>query len=164
MPPEFDIGKNGEKLVKYLINKCGFICELNNDYALRYDYDLSVNIDGLKFTIEVKTDAYSLKSGNLAIEVHNCKKDCPSGIYSTLADIWVQLLPNEDGSVSAYAINTKKLLLFIESVDPLKKTTKSGNANANLRIYKKETILPEFTRFDNLDKGQLKAVFSEMML
>jgi hypothetical protein len=148
MFPKYDIGKNGELYVRDIFTKCGFIAEMNNVYELRYDYDLLVDMDGRKFTIEVKFDVLALKYGNLAIEVRNCKSNSPSGIYSTQADIWVHLLTEKDSSVTAYAIPVKKLISFVENTIPLKHTTKSGDQNANLMLYKKDVILPQFTRFD----------------
>lgn len=165
MFPQFDIGRSGENLVLYLIREAGFECELNEDYSKRYEYDLSVKMGKLKFTIECKHDVYSLRSGNIAVEIHNCKSDKPSGIYSTKADIWVYLIPTKDKAILAYAINTQKLILYTESTTPFKSTTASGDKNANLKIYKKEDILKEFIRFDNItDKKILKAVFAEMLL
>ena len=166
MFPKFNIGKSGENYITYLLKKAGFECELNNDYEKRYDYDISVKMGKLKFTIESKYDVYSLKSGNIAIEVHNCKQDCPSGVYTTFADIWVQLIPDKDNAdtILAYAIKTQDLIHFIETTSPFKKTTASGDKNSNLMIYKKEVILPLFSRFDHIEsKSELKAVFSELL-
>lgn len=165
MFPKYDIGKNGELYVRDIFQKCGFSAELNNIYEKRYDYDISVDIDGTEFTIEVKYDILALKYGNLAIEVRNCKSNKPSGIYSTQADIWVHLLTEKDCSILAYAIPTKKLINFVENTIPLKATTKSGDKNSNLMVYKKEIILPEFTRFDYIeDPKPLKNIFQKLLL
>ncbi len=146
-----------------MINNAGFECELNNCYEKRYDFDLSVNMDGMKFTIESKFDIYSAKSNNLAIEIYNTKSKCPSGIYSTLADIWVHLVPGkEDKEILAYAVHTEKLKCFIEGTKPLKSIKSGGNCNSNMQIYKMETILPIFQRFDHIKDGPtLKALFAE---
>ncbi len=163
MLAEFDIGKSGELLIKSLFNKFGFICDLNTVYAKRYENDLFVDMDGLKFTIECKKDVMSLKTGNLALEVNNCKANKPSGIYSTKSDIWVHMLPNKN-DVLAYAIPVSKLILFAESVLPFKKTFASGDSNSDLLIYKKDIILQEFSRFDHIeDKEEFKALFSELL-
>lgn len=165
MLPQFNIGKSGENYIKYILNQQEFKCELNNDYALRYDYDLSVIMDDLKFTIEAKYDVYSVKSGNIAIEVFNCKSNCESGIYSTLADVWVHLIPEKESkNIQAYAINTHKLRHFVETVAPLKKIIAGGDKNANLQIYKIENILPEFVRFDNVtNKKTMYNIFSDIL-
>lgn len=163
MLAEFDIGKSGENFVKQLFNNFGFTCELNTVYAKRYENDLFVDMDGLKFTIECKKDMMSLKTGNLAIEINNCKSDKPSGIYSTKSDIWVHMLPNKQ-DVLAYAIPVKELILFAETVKPFKKTTASGDGNSDLLIYKKDIILNEFSRFDHIsNKEEFKALFSELL-
>lgn len=165
MLKQFNIGKSGEHLVKKIFNDAGFFCELNNDYATRYDNDLFVEINDVKFTIECKYDIMSVKTGNIAIEYHNCKSDCPSGIYSTLADVWVHLIPNkDDDSILAYAISVDKLKHFVETATPLKTTSRSGDKNSNLKIFKKDDILKEFVRFDNVvHHAVLESIFTQVL-
>ncbi len=165
MFPKFNIGKSGEEYVKYLLEHVGFKCELNNNYELRYDYDLTVNMNGRKFTIEVKFDIFSRKSNNWAIEIYNCKSKCPSGIYSTLADVWVHLIPDKNTDhILAYAISVEKLKHFIENSTPCKKIIAGGDANANLLLYKREEIENKFIRFDLLKEPKLlESIFLEMV-
>ncbi len=164
MFPKFNIGKSGEEYVKFLITRLGFECHMNNVYETRYDYDLSVNLDGLKFTIECKHDVMAIKTKNIAIEYHNSKKDSPSGIYSTLADVWVHLIPYPNEDIHAYAIKTDKLRKYTEDTIPYKHIIAGGDKNANLRIYKVGDILPQFTRIDNITNPNiLKSVFEEMV-
>lgn len=165
MLPQFNIGKSGENYVKYLFNVAKIQCELNNDYSLRYDYDLIVKIRKLKFTIEVKYDIFSVKSGNIAIEVFNCKSNRESGIYSTLADVWVHLIPEkESANILAYAIKTDKLKKFIETANPVKKITAGGDNNSNMLLFKKEQILPIFERFDNINnQNSMEELFLKLL-
>lgn len=165
MFPKFDIGKSGENFVKYIIKQASFECELNNDYEKRYDYDLSVKMGKKKFTIECKYDIYSVKSGNIAIEHYNCKSECDSGINSTLADIWAHIIPDKNSDdILAYAISVKKLKEFVEQTQPHKEIVAGGDKNSNMYLYKKEIILPEFKRFDNItDPKTMKSLFLEML-
>ena len=68
------------------------------------DYDILVEFD-IPFTIEVKYDLYAEKSGNIAIEYFNTKKQAASGLYPTKADFWVHYL----GQDSVFLIKTDKL-------------------------------------------------------
>lgn len=163
MFPQFKVGKSGEIYVQSIFKNLGFDCELNDVYEKRYEFDLSVKMGRLKFTIECKKDAMSEKTGNLAIETRNSRANKPSGIYSTSANVWVHLLPQKD-EILAYAVNTQKLICFIEGVAPFKYIKGGGNDNSDMSIYKIETIIGEFTRFDNIKSPRkLRKVFSELL-
>lgn len=60
------------------------------------EYDLEITKDGVKTTIEVKSDKQASLTGNLAIE-YECNKK-PSGISTTTADFWIYFIvfPEED--------------------------------------------------------------------
>lgn len=164
MFPKFNIGKSGEEYVRYLLKEQGFHCEMNNVYETRYDYDLACEIDKLKFTIECKHDVMAIKTKNMAIEYHNCKGDNPSGIYSTLADVWVHLIPFPNESIHAYAINVEKLRKYTEETVPFKHIIAGGDKNANLRIYRLVDILPIFTRIDNIhNPAIMKSIFEGLV-
>lgn len=150
MFPKYDIGKKGEHYVMDVFTNCGFDAELNNDYEKRYDYDLSVNLLGLKFTIEVKHDIMAIKTKNVAIEYHNSKKNQPSGINATLADVWVQLVTYPNTEIFAYAISVKNLKRYILEHEPHKHIISGGEKNSNIYIYKMVDILPHFVRIDNI--------------
>lgn len=159
------MGKKGELYIQKIFTDLGFKCELNQDYERRYEFDLYVELGKLNFTIEVKNDEMATKTGNLAIEVNNCKSNKPSGIYSSSSDIWVHLIrPKGQTEIQAYAIKLEKLKCFAESTEPLKKIYGGGDDNADLLIYKSLDILPEFHRFDNISKpAAMKALFSELL-
>ncbi len=166
MFPKFSTGKRGEEYTKLLLDNVGFKCELNTDYQKRYDYDLTVKMGKVEFTIECKYDVMSLKTGNLAIEYFNSKSNTASGITVTKSDIWVQLIPEKNSqNILAYAISTSKLRCFIESVQPFKIVVGKGDGNSDMMIYRMDAIIPEFSRFDNVtDKKIMKAIFSELLL
>ena len=122
-------------------------------------------MNGLKFTIEVKSDLLAIKTNNIAIEYRNSKSNTESGITATLADIWVHLISVPDGGIQAYAITVEKLRHYTETVLPYKHFIAAGDANSCLWIYKMTDILPEFQRFDHIKKdSQLKALFSELLI
>ena len=164
MFPKYDIGKDGENYVKTILINAGLKCELNDNYELRYDYDLIAKLGRKKFTIEVKKDDMSAKTKNLAFEYYNSKSKKPSGIDVTKADIWVHLTP-QNGEIQAYAIHVNKLRCYISTVTPFKHIKSGGDDNSDLWIYKMVDILPEFIRFDNINDGkELKAIFAEMLV
>lgn len=72
------------------------------------EYDIMYNVHELVATIEVKEDLMHTKTGNVAVEFWCNLK--PSGITSTLADVWVYRLA--DG-------------LYWSNVDELKRNLKS---------------------------------------
>jgi len=150
MFPKYNLGKNGELYVVEIFDKLGFKAELNNDYEKRYDYDVTVDINNKKYTIEVKHDIMSIKTKNIAIEYWNSKKNAASGINATLADIWVQLLPQKSCEIYVYAVNVNKLKKFLENNEPYKHIIAGGDDNSNIFIYKIEEIIPIFTRLDNI--------------
>ena len=150
MFPKYNLGKNGELYVVDIFTKLGFKAELNNDYDKRYDYDITIDLDGKKYTIEVKYDLYSIKSGNIAIEYWNSKKDTAAGINATLADIWVQLLPQKNCEIYVYAISVNKLKDYIKNNSPFKNIFSGGDKNSNMLIYRIEDIISEFIRLDSI--------------
>ena len=79
----FQKGKKGEDFAKKVLEGFDILCEKNEDYDKRYDYDLVCEMNGRRFTIEVKFDDKSSSTGNLYIEYHNSKADKPSGVTVT---------------------------------------------------------------------------------
>lgn len=164
MLPQFTLGKSGEEYIRFLLQNCGFTCELNKEHGKLIEYDMSIIMDKLSFTAEVKYDAMARKTRNLAIEYHNSRQDKPSGIYATTADVWIQIIPFPDDIVHAYAVNTKKLIKFTEDNEPHKHFVAAGDGNASLRIYKMVDILPIFSRFDNITNPSLmKSLFEGLV-
>ena len=133
----------GEAIVITLLTKLGISAVKNNDYALRYDYDLLCKYEGREFTIEVKFDKYAGRSRNLAVETHNTKSDSPSGIMVTKADLWVQIVGTEK---DVNVVSTQKLKNFVRDEVPYKIIECGGDANARLYLYKFDHILPIFRK------------------
>ncbi len=150
---DLQFGKQGEKEVIQVFRRNGF--ELVNNTASKKlkDYDLIGKVGKKNFTLEIKYDWLSERTGNLAIEYHNSSKDEPSGIDATKADIWIQIINDKDYK-TVWAINVLKLRQYIKANKPLRVVTKAGDGNAELYLYKDFDILKEFTRLDNIDKDQ----------
>src|SRR6185295_17990226 len=89
-----------EELIEFLNNNIQAVglAGKNEDYNKRYLYDVSMDISvcshelvtktGSTLTFEVKNDIMAKRTGNVAIEHHNCKQDKPSGLMATEAHFW----------------------------------------------------------------------------
>lgn len=141
------VGDKGENFVTSKLSNIGVIVEKNNEHEKRYDYDLICKLGTITFYCEVKFDAMASKTGNIAMETHNSKKDMPSGINITKADLWVIVLL-EDTGLQAWAASVKDVKEFMVVAKPFKKIKSGGDKNADLSIYKKEDILKIFSRLD----------------
>lgn len=150
-------GNVGEAVVITLLTKLGVFAVKNDNYDLRYDYDLLCRYEDREFTIEVKWDKYAGRSRNLAVETHNTRSDKPSGIMVTCADLWVQIVGTEK---DVNIVNTQKLKNFIRDETPHRIIESGGDANARLYLYKFDHILPIFRKLsldnllEELDYGQ----------
>jgi hypothetical protein len=148
----FKLGNKGEEFARSVFEKSNIDCEINEDYDKRYDYDLLCEYGRKKFTCEVKYDYMAEKTGNLAIEVNNCRANKPSGINVTKADLWVHIIL-QDGKKTMWATTVANLKKFIKKTKPLRKVTAAGDGNADLLLYKADEILdPLFVRLDNVHK------------
>lgn len=119
-------------------------CAVNNDKDTKYDFDVFASTARGLTTFEVKYDIYSERSGNIAIEFWNSKKNAPSGINVTKADYWVHILPN-NGKMNAYITTVKTLKDFIKSTPACRTIFDGGDKNANIYLYKSQIILPIFS-------------------
>jgi hypothetical protein len=129
-------------------------CPVDPESEERKYWDLKTTLKNkTKILQEVKTDYREESTGNLAIEVDD--KGKPSGITSTKAALWVEVL-FRCGKPSVWSANTNKLRTFIKTNKPKKIVNAGDNNSAELHIYPCNQILPKiFTRIDNLDKYQL---------
>jgi|LULG01.1.fsa_nt_gb hypothetical protein len=160
----FQKGKKGEDFAKKVLEGFDILCEKNEDYDKRYDYDLVCEMNGRRFTIEVKFDDKSSSTGNLYIEYHNSKADKPSGVTVTKSDLWIQVLPEESGLKTVWVTSVKSLRDFMEKVEPYKRIAFGGDKNSAGYVYTKEAILNNlFLRIDNLDKKSVLKLIKEML-
>jgi len=146
---DLDRGKLGENCVKTFLENCGFECEVVK--GKNTAYDMTVSLKKFKTTIEVKYDYYSQISGNMFFETFNPKLNKPSGIYSSEANIFCYVLP-DDMHRLMYVAKTTLLKDFLQNETPLRLLTKVGDGNSSGAIYKIETALKVFKRIDNLEK------------
>ena len=110
-------------------------------------WDIQSKIDGKIVFFEIKYDLMSQKTGNLAIEYFNPKKNKPSGINVTTSNIWVYVLPDK----SIWFASVKDIKDFIKKIKPFRIINIGGDKNASLYLYKKNKILNKlFTRIDIL--------------
>jgi hypothetical protein len=160
----FQKGQKGEERAKEVLELLDIRCEINEDYDKRYDYDLSCKMGRKKFTIEVKFDEKSSTTGNIYIEYHNSKADKPSGVAVTKSNLWIHVLPEDDGSKAVWASSVSSLRAFMEEVEPHKKVAFGGDNNSAGYVYTKESILDRlFKRIDNLEKTEAVKLIKEML-
>jgi uracil-DNA glycosylase family 4 len=157
-----NIGKIAEEYTSRLLQSAEIQCEFNEDISKLIEYDLLCKMGKKKFTVEVKFDVKSAQTGNICCEVWNTKKDEPSGIYASTADIFVYVL-NDGPNMVAFAINRLKLLSYIETVKPKRVIDCGGDDNAKLFLYPDLQILNEFTQIDNLTAVKLKKTLSQIL-
>jgi len=160
MRKDLAIGKIGEENFIKILKKGKVKAKSNEKKENRSFYDIKAEIDGKDFTVEVKNDLYAAKSGNIAIEVYNPHSGKKSGLSITKSDLWVHIVDNE-----YWVAKTKDLKSFVSKTPPFKTFDNAGDGNANILLYKVETILPEiFHRTDNLSAKNIKKLISELIL
>jgi len=137
-------GDKGENAVKCLLDSIGVDVNLKGKGI---EYDLECKLKRKKFTIEVKYDWMAQKTGNLAIEYYNTKKNAPSGIDATEADIWCVCL--EDGeNITIWMTPTSLLRRHIKENKPYR-TVEGGDNNSAMKLYRQDDILSIFVRIDD---------------
>lgn len=156
------MGNEGEVFISDLFKFAEIECEKHTDVTTRQEHDLTCKIGRTKFTCEVKFDAYAERSGNWCLEHWNSKSNKASGITGTKATIWCVVLKDGDNKVG-YACSVKKLREFVESTAPFKKISRGGDGNAELMLYKHETIVQHFTRIDNVKKEELHNIVKKLI-
>jgi len=158
-----NLGNKGEQLFIGLCVQADLEATKEDDKLKQKEHDVKFQIGKKTYTCEVKYDYMAVKTGNICIEHHNAKKDEPSGIMATKATIWCQIILDGENP-TVWIANTAELKKFIENNEPTKKIIAGGDKNANLYLYKLESILPVvFKRLDNLDKAGILKVLKEMV-
>ena len=109
------------------------------------EYDLEITKDGLKTTIEIKSDKQASLTGNLAIE-YECNKK-PSGISTTTADFWIYFIVYDriiDG------VNHSREECYKIPTDELRKLVKKchkvsgGDGNRSRMYLLKKSVVQKF--------------------
>lgn len=142
------VGNIAEKLVIETLNTYGYDAKKNEDKAKKYDYDVLATINGKEVSFEVKFDVMAARTGNIAIEYWNSKKNQPSGIMVTKADYWVHVIEDEEQTKLVYVTPVANLKKFIELNKPKRTIESGGDNNANLYLYSTEVILSCFSELN----------------
>lgn len=149
-------GQKGEQRLIDILTECGI--EANAVGRKQPLWDLECVLGKNQFTVEVKNDLYEAKSGNVAIEVHNCKSDKPSGLTRTKADLWCHIL-----SEDVWIIKTDDLRSFVEKTKPLRKIKSGGDGNATLLLYPTTQIMAVFTKVSGITPKKVSKIITGMI-
>lgn len=125
-------GNKGQAYFTSILDNLGIKWEDSND--IHYDI-LTLNP---VLSWEVKYDIYAAKSGNIAIEYWNSRKNKPSGLNATTATYWIHVL----GENEILIAKTLDLRNVCANIEPHRKIFGGGDGNADLLLYKKETLYP----------------------
>lgn len=156
----FKIGEVGENRVISMLRSLGISVTKNEDKETREFYDLNCEYKDVKFTCEVKFDVMSEKTGNVAIEVFNSKSNKPSGIFSTKADLWIHVLP-DDSNMAVCICSVKKIREYSRNAAPLRILKSVGDDNADIILYTVDSVLKNlFDRIDNVDNEKALKIIS----
>lgn len=158
----FVSGKLAEQRVISMFNKLGVPCKKSDKELL--EYDIEFEISGKKRTAEVKFDMMAEKTGNLAIEYWNSKKDTASGISATKANLWIICIL-DDINITMWATSVKSMKKFLEENTPKRIISKAGDKNAELYLYDADFMLKTiFHRLDDItENGKLEATINRIM-
>jgi hypothetical protein len=143
-PKEFRFGKKGEDIVLELLTKLDIPANRPEPFSKYYDLILKLDKE---YTAEIKADLMGARTGNIALEFWNSRKNEASGISATKSDLWFHIFCKE-----VWVANTLDLKVYVQNNSPHKMTFDSGDKNANLYLYNAKVIFGDiFTRLDNLD-------------
>jgi hypothetical protein len=140
-------GNKAEELVKRTLETGGIECEFEKENNPHHD--LKCKVGRTKFTCEIKFDSMAEKTGNMAIEFRNSVSDKPSGLYSTLADLWVVVIPDGTNRI-ILCISVEKFKKFIADTEPRRTILACGDGNADIHLYEIDRVIDQFTRIDNI--------------
>ena len=148
---DFARGNAGVEYVLSVINKYNPRIDAIENKTAGISHDIEIEIlsahgTSYVYTAEIKYDLYAKRSGNMAIEYHNSKKDKASGIAATAADYWIHVF---DKPQEAYIIETEGLKQALLELKPVRIVENAGDGNANLYLYKKEVLLQKFVLLED---------------
>lgn len=141
----FDEGNKGEKIIIEIFTSRGHKCE-KSDGKLYHDLVLN-DTDH----IEVKYDIMSRKTGNIAIEYWNSKKNTASGLTATQAKYWAHIAFTKEGEQLVYIAEVEKLREWVKNTSPKKTIKAGGDDNADLYIYGQDVAFGAGSPFGHID-------------
>lgn len=138
----------------------GFTAAPNNEQANYLFWDVVACIQGKSLTLEVKYDKLQAKTGNVAVEFYNTRKNAPSGIEATKSDLWVFVL---DNPTTVWIAKTCVLKHYFHS-NYGRVIRSGGDNNSNMKLFRSEKILKEiFVRIDNMNPEKIKRTVLSMV-
>ena len=153
-------GKKREDLLKVVYNNARMkSISVNSQSSERKFWDVATEIvlygESIEVLQEAKYDEMEAITHNIAIEF--ACSGTASGIDSTKADIWVQIL--KDGSM--WSTGVKKLRNYIETVDHIIKPGGDGK-RASMHLFPSAVIRSAiFTRIDTMTAEELRAYLEQ---
>ena len=112
------------------------------------------------FTIEVKNDLYAAKSGNIALEFWNSRKNKAAGIEATKADLWAHIIPGS----GVWITSVKKLKDYVAGHPSFRTIFSGGDGNADMYLYKMDEILPAiFIECGKLTPEKLRQTVEDLL-
>lgn len=156
----FKLGKQAEEFVLKIFNDANLNAKKSDVELL--EYDIEFLIGKKKHTAEIKFDYMSVKTGNLAIEYWNSKKNTASGISATKANIWIHCIL-DSGNITAWVANTKELTDYIRDNTAKKNIIGAGDNNACIYLYDVDKMLAAvFTRVDHIiDRNEFAKIIKK---
>lgn len=142
-------GNVGQKYLTDLLDSKNVKWESNKDIS----YDLIIT-SPIVTTLEVKYDIMFAKTGNLAIEFRNSRKNAPSGLSATTATYWVHIL-SKDEILVAKVVDLKNACA---TIPPRRIILGGGDKNADLYLYKKDQLYPHI--FSLLNKDSIHEILA----
>ena len=161
---DFKAGSDGESTVAKLFEPQFFVNK--NKLENLADWDLCCvenNVNELShytFTIEVKNDLYAAKSGNIALEFWNSRKNKAAGIEATKADLWAHIIPGS----GVWITSVKKLKDYVAGHPSFRTIFSGGDGNADMYLYKMDEILPAiFIECGKLTPEKLRQTVEDLL-
>ena len=157
------IGGLAEKSLISLLENCGLKCHKSKGRNEKYDIGSEIqNQDKDMVLWECKLDLMSEKTQNLAIEYYNPLSNKPSGLMSTLADMWVFAFKNP---LELWYCTVQELKSYLEQNSPKRVVQVGGDSNASLLLYSRDLLCETlFQRLDNLDSAQILRILNDYVL
>lgn len=158
----FKVGKIGEAYVASILIGAGISVEMNRKKDKMKYYDLLCSYNGVDFTCEIKFDKKFQVTGNIVIEYKNTRKNEPSGIAISKADLWFIVLCF-DGKLTAWCTPLSLLKRFVSSNVPVRVVKNGGDDNSSFYLYKFSDISSILTRVDGLSNAEIANTIMELV-
>lgn len=152
---DFADGLSAEKKCQELFKSAKIGCELETLKENRLKWDLICHLEGARFNAEVKFDKMWSRTGNIALEYWNSKKNTPSGITATESEIWLHVINFPTMEIWASSVNG--IRKYTKDVKPKRIVEKAGDDNADIMLYESSIIFPAiFERLDILSMKEIR--------